>query len=165
MNTKSCATNSVTAEVGPRSDERRIELLEQQVGLCRKLRRLVDRQHILITRNDPSRLMSLLADRQRLTSELGQVSRQLGRLPDDSTNMNFESATLRARAVSLVGEIRTLFAEMMEADTRDAERLTIRKNNVASAMGSIPRGRAMLSAYGRSTGDESPTSKETDEQG
>ncbi len=165
MTGESGATTSTVTAAGPWSDEERIELLEQQVGLCRKLRALVDRQHVLITRNDPSRLMLLLADRQRLTSELGQVSRRLGRLPGDSEDMKFGSSALRARAVSLVGEIRALFGEMMDADTRDAESLTIRKNNVASAMGSIPRGRAMLSAYGRSSADDSSAPKETDEQG
>ena len=65
----------------PEGDEL-VSLLERQRNICRRLKQMSGQQQELISLDDPSRLLALLAERRRLTDELSEVSGRVGRLPE-----------------------------------------------------------------------------------
>ncbi|MEE9295969.1 MAG: hypothetical protein V3W34_13535 [Phycisphaerae bacterium] len=124
--------------------------LECQLELYGRLKRLVERQRSLITAEDPSQLLALLAERDRVTSELSTLAKQLGPLREvwERVRVNM-SADRRRRAAGLIQEVQKQLQDINATDADDVKLLEVRKRRVAAEMQRVGARGAMLSAYGR----------------
>jgi hypothetical protein len=142
-------TNSQQNETLRDSDAFMSQITEQ-VGLCRRLKRMTAGQRELITQEDTSRLLSLLSDRRKLTDELAGLYGSFGPLQLRWQQIRESlSSEQREEAGRLIDELRGALREILAADSEDAKLLEVRKARVSNAMSELPVGQAMLSAYGR----------------
>ncbi len=125
-----------------------LDLLERQVRLYRALRRLVDRQRPMIVRDQTAPLLTLLAERQKLTAELGTLSAQLNRYRQDWARVREALSTpQRERAERQIGEVEQMVRGLLETDEADARLLGARKAATRQAMGELAVGHRAAAAY------------------
>lgn len=128
-----------------------MSLLSGQLNLYERLRKLVDRQHELISQEDPSPLIALLAERQRLTADLASASARLAPVREKWSRVRETlTADQRDKSERMLASVADHLTAIIAADSRDVTQLEVRKRSVAAEMRSLPRTGAMLSAYGRS---------------
>lgn len=142
------AEESARDDVCPRGDAI-VSLIEQQASLYRRLKRLASRQHDLVRSEDPSRLLSLLAERRRLTDELTESAGHMAHVRGKWDELGAElSQSQRDRTERLLTEIRTAASEIMASDSEDMGLLEVRKRRVGEELNLLPDRGAMLTAYG-----------------
>jgi hypothetical protein len=108
-----------------------------------------DQQRSLVTGEDATSLMKLLADRRRLTDALVAKTTQEGGLQERWESLRGAlSREDRLRAERLLSELKETLAEMTRMDAEDSRSLEIRKRGVASELSGLSAGRAAVSAYG-----------------
>jgi hypothetical protein len=128
--------------------ERVLTLLERQAKLYRELRGLANRQRPLITRGQTAPLLTLLADRQRLSAELGAVAAQLTPFRADwrQVRQRFSEAQ-RRRAEVLLGEVESVVRDLLAVDEADARLLSAQKATTRQAINDLQVGQQALTAY------------------
>ena len=140
-----------------------VEALGAQRDVYQRLRALVDRQRSQVECEDPAGLLSLLADRRRLTSELTDLATRLGPIEDRWSALRGSLSSEQDAQIRLsLREIRETLAHITSADEADVRVLEVRRRQVGSAINGIPAGRDMLAAYGRSSAPASGTFARTD---
>lgn len=164
MTNETMTTTTNSGPAGLDSDEI-ISLLETQRDVCRRLKHMTVQQRELVADGEPSRLLTLLADRRRLTGELARVSGRLGSLPDRLDQAGLASPGQRARAEELLAEVREVMGQIMAADNEDVKKLEIRKMGVGTALQGLSARREMLSAYSRPAGARATAVSGTDQEG
>ena len=128
-----------------------VSLLTAQRDVYVRLKGLVDRQRSLVERDDPTELLSLLAERRRLTDDLTSLARRLGPIePQWAKLKGAVSDEEGGRVRTLLGEVRDVLGHITAVDSEDVRRLEVRRRRVSTAMREIPAGQEMLAAYGKS---------------
>lgn len=123
-------------------------LLTEQRDLYLQLSRLTEKQRGLITGDEPERLLSLLAERQRLVDKLQAISRHLRPYQANWRQYREEMPDNEGRRVDgLVGEINALLGEIMRQDDTDTALLMVRKSETHRAIGTVQTGRQADRAY------------------
>ncbi len=135
------------------SGERFTELVERQVELYGHLEKLVEKQRELVSLDDPKPLLSLLAERQKLTEALSAVARQIGPLSVQWDRVREQlSPSRRSHCEAMLRRVRQYLHDIIAADGQDVLRLEVRKKNVVDELSGLATRGAMLSAYGQRTG-------------
>jgi hypothetical protein len=130
-----------------------LKLLEQQAKLYRELRGLANRQRPLITRGQTAPLLTLLADRQRLSGELSRVAAELTPYRADWQRVRARLSEIqRRRAEVLLGEVETVMRDLLQVDEADARLLAAQKVTTQRAINDLRVGHQALSAYQPSIG-------------
>lgn len=127
-------------------------LLRRQAGLFTKLVQLAEKQRRLVSQADTGPLMALLAERQRLTVGLTEISNELAPTRRDwvSTRDALTPAE-RVEADGLVTQVRERMRELIEGDERDAKVLAARKGAVARELRETRTIGQAVSAYRTTT--------------
>jgi len=125
-----------------------LELLRLQAALYAKLESFAARQRALVTGDDVSPLLALLADRQKLSgqmAELGEVLRPVRR--DWQTFRETLGPADRAEAERLLEETEARLKRMIEGDEHDARLLSVRKEVIARTLRATHTTSQAVSAY------------------
>lgn len=135
----------------PRADEL-LDLLTRQHELYRELRKLAVSQRDLIAAEDPSGLLNLLSQRQRLIDQLATINQRLEPVRAEWKKIEAMLSTeQRARAADLVEQVGQLLAEILQADEADTKLLSARKVVIGQQLkGTVATAQAQA-AYKRST--------------
>ncbi|MCK6455014.1 MAG: hypothetical protein L6Q92_00585 [Phycisphaerae bacterium] len=129
--------------------EHLMRLLERQRDAHRRLRELADRQRSLLDADDPTALLSVLADRQRVVEELRACSVGLSPFRQSwTTVVAAMSADARARVRGLIEENERTLASVIRDDATDVERLTQSRRQLAGEMARCADGSRAARAYG-----------------
>lgn len=122
--------------------------LTEQCSLYERLRATASRQRTLITGGDPNALLSLLADRQKLSTKLTEVSRRLEPVRSDwETHRRRFTEPQAAEAERLLAAIRGHLREVILSDEQDAKLLSARKQATGAALRMAHSASQALSAY------------------
>lgn len=125
-----------------------LSLLREQAAVYAKLEALSAKQHTLVSDDNSSPLLALLADRQRLTSDLQRVASQLepARRNWSAMRETFSPAG-QMEADGLLTAARERMRRVMEADARDARVLSARRAAVAGSLRQTQTVGQAVSAY------------------
>ncbi len=140
-----------------------LNLLKEQCSLYERLHGVASRQRTLITGGDPNSLLSLLADRQKLSAELTTVSAALEpvrRVWDDYRERL--TPDQRSEAERLLAGIRGHLRDVIESDEQDAKLLSARKQATGAALRSNHSMAQAMTAY-RTQGPEPARLNQLDE--
>jgi hypothetical protein len=152
--------------------QRVIALFTRQRDLYRQLQALADRQRAMVTSSAPETLLSVLAQRQKIVSQLSALNEDVKtareRWPDIYGRMDIAQ---RREADSLLGEVQTTLADILAGDERDAKLLSARMEGVRQQSASLAEARRAHAAYGVGSGGGGTTGRagariidQTDEQ-
>jgi hypothetical protein len=128
--------------------EAMLDLLARQADLYDRLEALSKEQNALVTAEDTQPLMTVLARRQRVIDDLQAISRQVKPLRErwDSVRLGLEPSQ-REAADTLWGRAKESIARLLAADTEDARKLHVRKQQTGAALGQVHAKRAAVAAY------------------
>lgn len=140
------ATNTATETLeDPRSI---LELLRLQERLYAKLEAFAIRQRGLVTGDEVGPLLSLLADRQRLSEQMAQLGQKLEPIRRDwPTHREALAPDDRAEAERLLAETEERLKRLIEGDEHDARVLSARKEAVARTLRATHATSQAVSAY------------------
>ena len=131
------------------SESEVLELLRTQASLYARLEQFASSQRRLVGDEDAGPLLSLLADRQRLSAELTGVASRLaaarGEWPAFRDGL---SPARRAEADELVRGASESLRRVIESDEQDARLLAIRKERVKRELRETHTTGQAISAYG-----------------
>lgn len=126
---------SVTKENSLDCSAEVVGMLRRQASLFSRLEGFARRQRMLVVQEDTRPLLALLAERQKLSLELAQVSRQLAPVRENwNTFRESLTGTDREEAAGLLDAIRGCLARVIESDEQDARSLGVRKQMVRQSM-------------------------------
>ena len=142
-----------------------LSLIEEQAEVCQRIARTADGQRGLISGDDPSALVALLADRQKLTNRLGVLSGRVGMMQARWRELReVVPEAQRRRAEGLARRIAETLRDVMERDEEDVQRLRVRKLEAERELSDVSRERGALDAYRREEYGAGGTSEMTDQQ-
>lgn len=123
-------------------------MLRDQRRLFAKLESVAEHQRTLITRHDPVSLLSVLADRQRISATLGALSKRFEpvRAHWAAHRDRFDRAQ-RDEAQQLLADIKQRIGRVMEADAQDVKLLSVQKQVAATAIRSAHMRSAAMAVY------------------
>jgi hypothetical protein len=125
-----------------------LSLLREEAALYGKLEACALRQRSLVTRDDLSGLIALLADRQAVSADLTRIGLRLAPIKRNWRDHRERfSACERAEADELVADITDSLRRAMETDKEDVRLLQARKQSVARALCATHSTGAAISAY------------------
>jgi hypothetical protein len=140
-------------------------LLREQAALYAKLERCASRQRPLIAQEDTAPLLSLLAERQRLSMDLAEVNARLEPVRQDWEAIRGRlSYQDRCAVECLLAEIRARLRRLIESDEEDTRLLSARKQATAQGLRATHSMGQALSAY-RAPGEPSGRLARVDEAG
>jgi len=126
-----------------------LELLRLQASLYARLEQFATSQRSLVRDEDAGPLLSLLADRQRLSAELTRVASRLatarGEWPAYRESL---SPAERVEADDLLRGASASLRRVIESDEQDARLLSIRKERVKRELRETQTMGHAISAYG-----------------
>ncbi len=123
-------------------------LLKEQASLYVKLESLSVRQRLLVTGDDVNPLLTLLADRQRLSERLVRIATRLASVRREwSTYRERLTPPQRAEAERLLSEGGRRLQRVIECDEQDARVLSGRKEAAASDLRTTHSTSRAISAY------------------
>lgn len=128
-------TTKLGSGVPPDSSDEVLGLLRRQATLYGKLESMAARQRTLVTGNDVGSLLSLLADRSKVSRDLSDVGERLA--PVRSRWARFReglSDADRREADGLVATAGAALRRMIAGDEQDVRILSGRKESVAQAL-------------------------------
>ncbi len=124
-------------------------LLREQASLYSKLDSLSTRQRSLVTGDDVGPLLTLLADRQRLSERLTRIAERLAPVRRDwGTYRDWLTPAQREEADRLLGESGQRLRRVIECDEHDARVLSGRKEAAARALRTTHATGRAVAAYG-----------------
>lgn len=145
-------------------NEEILHLLQRQAGLYRELQSLAERQRDAICGADTRPLLRLLADRQKLTDELTEVSGRIAPYRERWNELRDALTTQQREAADrLLREAAERLGRVIQTDEADARLLAVRKSQTATAATAVQSGQRMLAAYGSQAGQEAKHLDRTDE--
>jgi hypothetical protein len=143
---------TVTDQPSDIDPSRALELLREQVALFAKLEGLSVRQQALVAGEAIEPLMSVLADRQRVSVRLAKIAEALG--PVRRSWKQFRDAldaTQRDEAEKFIASAEASLKRLIESDERDARILSARKRRVADTLSGLNSSGGAVAAYRRET--------------
>jgi hypothetical protein len=130
-----------------------LRLLREQADLYVQLEALAARQQSLVSDDDVGPLLSVLADRQKLSARLTQVARRLAPLRRDWDRYRAAlTPAERDEAEEKLRDASERLQRIIESDERDARVLSGRKQAVAAALRSTHVQGSAMTAYRSATG-------------
>lgn len=127
-----------------------VQLLEHQRVLYRRLRFLADRQRTLVMMEDPEPLLDLLSERQKLVDALAALVAQMAPYRSRWAQLYREMDEGSKRIVtSLLEEVNTSLAAILQSDGRDTATMEARKQRVAEQLASAGDGYRASTSYAR----------------
>ncbi len=130
-------------------------MLRRQGALYATLEGLAEQQRVLVTREDVTPLLSLLADRQRLSRELLEVGNRLAPVRDNWVeHRNRLAPAEQQEADQLLTASSERLSRIIRSDAHDARVLSGRKQSVGAALGKTASTGRALSAYRASAGSD-----------
>ena len=133
---------------GDRTPDAVLGLLREQRSLYTELESLASKQRSLITGDDPTRLLELLAKRQLIASSLSKVAQRFEPMKRDweAIRAGFDS-NQRLEAEHLLDDIRVHLRRVIDGDEQDARLLSARKEATAGALRKSHSNQSALNAY------------------
>lgn len=124
------------------------ELLTQQRDLYRQLREMAKGQASAIETDQPEALLRVLAQRQRLITELNEINAHLEpfRSRWDELRQSLDAAE-RIRATDLVREVQDLLGEILRQDEADSQTLEHKSADARKQAASATVGQRVNAAY------------------
>lgn len=111
------------------------ELIGRKRQLLAQLAEVGRRQREIVDRGETSALLKLLAAKQTMIATLQQIEQQLtpyyGEDPDARV---WETAESRARCAADAAECNRLLAEVLDLERGSADRMMVRRNEVAAQL-------------------------------
>ena len=142
------AVTEITTTVERCPAEDVLSLLREQVELFARLEGFAGRQRNLVTGEDPGRLLSLLADRQKLSSELQRIATILEPVrrdwPSYRTNL---TGPQRIEADKLLEDATNRLERIIESDEQDAKLLSVRREAAARTLRTAHSAGQAMRAY------------------
>ncbi len=153
MTTSSVPTPPVSSSVATDDVQHMLKLLRRQASLFAGLETLTSSQRGLVTSEDTGPLLRLLADRQKLSTELADIASHLDPVRRDWPEVRKRlTPEQRADADRYLSESGKRLQRIMESDEQDARVLGARKRMVTDTLrGAHDTGQA-ISAYQRRGG-------------
>ena len=134
-----------------------LDLLGRQHEIYRELRRLARTQRDLIAAEDPTGLLNLLSERQRLIDQLSEINQRLEPLRADWKRVEaMLTGEQRRRASELVEQVGRLFAEILQADEADSKLLSARKAAAGQQLRATAATAQAQAAYRRNAAPAQP---------
>lgn len=128
-----------------------VRLLERQRDVFQQLRTLADRQRTLVAQDDPTPLLTLLGDRQRLVDDLTRCNFLLGPYRRNwSALMTKLGETERSAVEELLVENDRILGSILTTDQRDSETLRSRQEATAALLTRASGGGPARRAYAAS---------------
>ncbi len=124
------------SDTGAKWDTQRLlSLLGEQRGMFRQLRRLAERQQLLVLQDEPQPLLELLTERQQLVDGLGGLNAQLGEYKKNWTTVyaGLDEGS-RKQVAELLEEVNASLGMILQSDSRDTATLTARRHNMADQL-------------------------------
>lgn len=123
-------------------------LLREQASLFAQLERFAGRQRALVASDEVGLLLSILADRQKLSARLTQVARSLDpvRRAWDGFRSRLNPAE-REEAERLLRDAGHSLRRVIVGDERDAHLLSVRKQSIAESMKATDSAGRAIRAY------------------
>ena len=143
MNVATALMNEVVVE----KPEEILGWLREQSALYARLESFAARQRSLVSADDIAPLLSLLADRQRLSVELTRLATRLApvRRRWSAFRERF-SASQRTEADGLKSDVTQRLRRVIESHEKDARILSVRKQGVSSSLEATHRVGQAISA-------------------
>jgi hypothetical protein len=143
-----------------------LELLERQRDLYQQLKAHSDQQDELIASGATERLLSLLAERQKLVDGLGQVSASLAPYRSRVAALaDGAPGEIGSRMRGLVEEVRVLLEAIIEADERGKAELAAARDRVGGQIRQSAGAVAAAGAYGGGAASPKPGPRFTQQKG
>ena len=134
-----------------------LALLEQQRDLYRELKSHSDQQDELIATGATERLLSLLAQRQKLVDGLGQVSASIAPYRSRIAAIADEAVDdIGPQMRSMVEEVRVLLEAIIACDEKGKTDLAAARDRVGGQIRQAAGAVAAAGAYGSAGGGASP---------
>lgn len=132
-----------------------LDMLRRQGALYATLEGLAEQQRVLVTCEDVTPLLSLLADRQRLSQELLEVGNRLAPIRGNWVAYRERLAPAEQQeADQLLNASSECLGRIIQSDEHDARVLSGRKQSVGEALGKTASTGRALSAYRASAGSD-----------
>jgi len=144
----------------PRADEL-LELLHQQHALYKQLHQLARQQRKLVAAEDPTALLNILSERQKLIDELAAINARLEPVRSDWRRIEQALTTEQRKTASLVEQVGQMLAEILAADEADSKTLSARKAMAGRKIRTMTAGAEVQAAYRR--GDRPATGAKLDQ--
>lgn len=129
--------------------DRLAELAGRRHDCLSQLHVLSGRQLELIEQEDMTKLLGVLAAKQRLLGELQQLERSLdpfrGQSPDER---RWRTPEARRRCAELIAQSEALFAEILEREKEGEEQMQHRRDQTASRLQGVRTATQARRAYG-----------------
>ncbi len=142
----------MTAQAGVTESEEGADdvlgLLRRQAHLFARLEQFAARQRSLVRADDTGSLLSLLADRQKLSAELARLAGLLA--PIRKGWASFREGlgdAQRLEAERLVSDAARCLQRVIESDEQDARLLSVKKQGVSDELGRFHAAGDALTAY------------------
>lgn len=136
------------AESNPPSGRELAELLRRQLALYQQLRTLSDEQRRALEEGSTQDLLGVLARRQHVVDELGEVVGALAGAGSRWDEITAELDTAEREALQgVVDEVQRLAEEVMKRDEDDQSQLRGMRQGVSGEIKAMNAGRAAASAY------------------
>jgi len=143
--TTAVMSNQTASPDGP---DEVLGLLREQASLYVRLEAFASRQRKLITTDESGPLLSLLADRQKLSTELTRLAVKLEPIRRGWVEYRGRlSPPQRAEADGLVSDAAQRLQRVIESDEQDARLLSLRKHSVADGLRAAHATGHALQAY------------------
>ncbi len=139
-----------TATMHPQTHEAEdvLGLLRRQAALFARLEQFASRQRALVRADDAGPLLSLLADRQKLSTELTGIAAQLAPVRARWSAFREELGdSQRTEADGLLRDCSLRLRRVIEGDEADARVLSVKKHATASELRAAHATGEALSAY------------------
>lgn len=125
-----------------------IELLKRQQTLYEQLQQMGDEQSALVADGRTEPLIALLGRRQIVIDQIAGLNRSLEPYRADWDELlDTLSAEQRATVTSLVNDVQSLLARIMEQDDRDRAALQDAQSRVGGELKKVNRGNQAAAAY------------------
>ncbi len=140
--------STMANETGVERPEEILGLLREQCSLYGRLESFAATQRSLVRADDTAPLLSLLADRQRLSAELTLLANRLAPIRRSWTALRERfSPSQRTEADNLISEVAQRLRKVIESDEKDARVLSVRKQNVVTSLHAAHRVGEAMQAY------------------
>jgi hypothetical protein len=131
-----------------RSTTRLVELISGKHQVLVRLRDLGRRQAELVASGDTASLLKLLAVKQQVITGLQDLERELAPFYDENPDAReWHSPQQRARCAQQAAECNDLLREVLGMEKTSAERMVMRRNEVAEQLQHVHAANQVRNAY------------------
>lgn len=124
------------------------DLIRRKHDVLAQLCAIGRRQQEIVERGETTTLLELLAGKQKMIALLQQLERELAPYhADDPDARDWPTTAAREQCAQLAADCNRLLAEVVELERQSAERMTVRRNDVAAQLRQAHTASQARSAY------------------